>query len=475
MAVSSLGVGSGLALNDLVSQLLQAERQPKEARLDKREKSVEAEISGLGQIKSKLSDFKELVDELRGDTGLNSRTPTITNPSEDDDILSAEASSQAVSGQYEIAVTSLASGSRVITDKGAFGSADDEVLSAGTGSLTFAVPDGESFSVDVTAGMTLAQLREAVNGHADNFGVSANIIDTGTADGPRLVYSSSVTGTGNSLTITNDSGNAELDKLATGGIAAENITDATNAKATIDGIEVESATNKFENTISNVSFEVNELSPLATDGVTREATRLKIGFDKEAAEEKIKEFVEGYNSIIKEIDKLSRYSESEDDEAGALAGDSMLRSIKRELSAIVGDSVANSNLGGLFQLGIDLNKDGELEIGSSDFGLGSGEDRLKAALDDNFDDITTLFGDDENGIAQRLYDFADQFTKSSGLISTREKAAREEKGDISDDRDRLEIRMASFEKTLRDRYTSLDQTITKLNQTGSALFAALNQ
>ena len=32
MAVSSLGVGSGLALNDLVSQLLQAERQPKEAR-----------------------------------------------------------------------------------------------------------------------------------------------------------------------------------------------------------------------------------------------------------------------------------------------------------------------------------------------------------------------------------------------------------------------------------------------------------
>ena len=63
MAVSSLGVGSGLALNDLVSQLLQAERQPKEARLNKREKSVEAEISGLGQIKSKLSDFKELVDE----------------------------------------------------------------------------------------------------------------------------------------------------------------------------------------------------------------------------------------------------------------------------------------------------------------------------------------------------------------------------------------------------------------------------
>ena len=65
--------------------------------------------------------------------------------------------------------------------------------------------------------MTLTQLREAINNADDNFGVTANIIDTGTAAGPRLVFSSSETGDGNDLVITNDTGAAELDRLSTTG------------------------------------------------------------------------------------------------------------------------------------------------------------------------------------------------------------------------------------------------------------------
>ena len=84
MTIQSLGVGSGLALDDLVQQLLDAERLPKEERLNAKEEQIEAEISALGQIKSKLSDFKDAVDDLRSDTDINGREPTIVNPSEDD-------------------------------------------------------------------------------------------------------------------------------------------------------------------------------------------------------------------------------------------------------------------------------------------------------------------------------------------------------------------------------------------------------
>ena len=52
MTIQSLGVGSGLALDDLVTQLLEAERTPKEERLNEREDRIEAEISGLGQVTS---------------------------------------------------------------------------------------------------------------------------------------------------------------------------------------------------------------------------------------------------------------------------------------------------------------------------------------------------------------------------------------------------------------------------------------
>jgi flagellar hook-associated protein 2 len=82
MAISSLGVGSGLDLEALVGQLLEAERKPKTDALDSRENNVEAEISGIGKLKSKLEDFQGTLDNLRSDANLKGREPTINNPSE---------------------------------------------------------------------------------------------------------------------------------------------------------------------------------------------------------------------------------------------------------------------------------------------------------------------------------------------------------------------------------------------------------
>ncbi|AIF98120.1 flagellar filament capping protein FliD [Alteromonas australica] len=476
MTIQSLGVGSGLALDDLVQQLLEAERAPKDARLNEKEERIEAEISGLGQIKSKLSAFEDSVDELRSDADINGREPTISNPSEDDDVLSAEASNSALRGSYEITVEQLASGSRITTDDGAFTSSTDAVLSTGAGSLTFDVGGSDSFTIDVTAGMTLTELREAINNADDNFGVTANIIDTGTSAGPRLVYSSSETGEGNDLVITNDTGAAELDRLSTtggtGNISAANIQSAQNAIAYIDGIEVQSESNEFENTIQNVSFEVNEVSPKDANGDLL-ATTLDIGYDKEGLEEKIRAFVENYNSLIDEIDTLTRYGESELEEDGALAGDSLLRGIQTTMANIVGGNVSASALGGLFQVGIEFNDDGKLEIGTTDFGLGTGEDRLEDALEDNFDEIAKLFTDENEGIATRLYEFADEYTSYGGLISLREQTAKDNREELYDERETLELRMQSYEDTLRGKYLNLDQTVAQLNQTSSALLASL--
>ncbi|QJR81821.1 flagellar filament capping protein FliD [Alteromonas pelagimontana] len=483
MSIQSLGVGSGLALDDLVKQLLEAERKPKEDRLTQREEKLESEISGLGQIKSKLSEFKDVVKELKSDKDINGRKPTITHPSEDIEIFTAEASSSAVEGNYKIAVSELASGSRIETASaadGGFAATTDSVLSAGSGSLTFKIGNtDDSFTVNVTAGMTLAELREAINKNADNFGVSANIIDTGTASGgAKLVFTSEVTGAGNDLSIINDNDLPELNRLATTDSAESAaylspVKAATNAKATIDGIAVESATNKFENTIQNVSFEAKEVSPFAADGVTIQASTLKIGYDSEATEEKIRSFVEKYNSMIDEVKKLTRYGESELEDDGALAGDSLIRGIQTGLASIIGGRVNGSELGGLFSLGIEMDADGKLEIGTSDFGLGSGEERLTDALEDNFDEVAKLFADEKEGMAVKLYDYLEQYTSSRGLLSVRERAAKDDQTQLYDDREKLEMRMASYEQILRDKYLNLDQTVSRLNQTSSALLASL--
>lgn len=385
-----------------------------------------------------------------------------------------------------MAVTQLASGSRLETNDaiaGGFSSSTDSVLGAGAGSLSFKVDStGDSFSINVTAGMTLTELRSAINEASDNFGVTANIINTGTADGgSKLVFTSEVTGVGNDLKIVNDNDLADLNRVSTTdstetatylSVAAGN--EAKNAQATIDGLLVESSTNEFKNTIQNVSFDVKNLSSLEADGITFKESILNIGNDTEGLDKKIRDFVDNYNSLSKEIATLTRYGQSDLEEDGALAGDFMVRSIQQGIANIVGDSVDGSSLGGLFAIGVELNDDGELEISAADnFGLGSGEERLKEALEDNFDEISALFADDEDGVAARLYDYVKEYTTFSGLLTTRERAVNDQKDQLASEREQFELRMLGFEQVLRDKYLNLDQTVARLNQTGSALFAAL--
>ena len=269
--------------------------------------------------------------------------------------------------------------------------------------------------------------------------MNANIISTGTADGgAKLVFTSDVTGSGNDLSIVNDNNLADLNRIATTD-SGETLSylapvlSAQNAVATVDGIEVQSANNEFENTIQNVSFTAKETSPFTEttdlvnypDGRIYQTTNLSIGFDKQGLDEKINSFIKNYNSIISEIETLTRYGDSDLEEDGALAGDSLVRSIQSGLASVVGSGVTTSQLGGLFGAGIEFDDDGKLEISDTDFGLGSGRERFDDALEDSFDQLANIFSDENEGIATKLYDFIDEYTSFSGILSTRERAALE--------------------------------------------------
>jgi len=77
MSIQSLGVGSGLDLESLVRQLLASERGPKEQRLDAREKNLDQEISALGRVKSKLSEFEDEMKALQDVNNLSGHEPVV--------------------------------------------------------------------------------------------------------------------------------------------------------------------------------------------------------------------------------------------------------------------------------------------------------------------------------------------------------------------------------------------------------------
>ncbi|WP_017444746.1 flagellar filament capping protein FliD [Gayadomonas joobiniege] len=483
MSISSIGVGSGLDLSGLVTQLLEAERAPKQARLDEQEENIESVISAIGSLKSKMDEFQTAVDDLRESSDLQNRKAVVSHPSLEEDEegpFTAEASNSATKGSYKISIEQLAEGSRLQTADGAFANSSASVSDA-DGSLTFKIgATGDSFTVNVTAGMTLAQLRSAVNSATGNdFGINASIVDTGTAAGAKLVFTSETTGAGNDLSIVNDNDIAALQQIATtdssettsyGNVSIEA---AKNAKADIDGIKVESESNEFENVIENVSFEASEVSSKDAQGEFIPST-LDIGYDKDGLKNQITEFVDKYNSMMSTIETMTRYGSSELEDDGALAGDFMIRGIQSGLSNIVSRQVSDSALGTLFQIGISFGDDSKLEITESDeYGFGSGQERLDEAMDDNFDDIAALFTSENGGIANLMYDFLDEYTKFGGLLKSREDGAKGEKELLTEERERFELRMLDYESVLRDRYIGLDLTVAKLQRTGNALTASL--
>ena len=460
MAITSAGVGSGLDLEAIISATVEAENAPKLARFEKQESAVNLQLTALGQIKSDLSAFEDTVDILKELSNFEKRTATVTQPDDNGDVISVSAESTATSGSFAIDVKQLAQGSRAVQDDANAYTATTDVVTASGGTLTFTA-GSQTFDVTLSAGATLADLRTAINDKADNFGVSANIINTGSAS--KLVLTSSETGAGNDLVITNDT--AELDRVSTdangggaGGLAIAAEDAAQDAIIEIDGIAVNSATNVFENAIQDTTITALRESPVDPNDASKNLTAgLDIATDKDFVKETINKFIDSFNSVVSTLTTV----------VDSKSADSTARGIKNALINQVGTFVSGAgNLTSIYDMGIGLTKDGKLEIKSD------AVNTLDDALTDSYDDIGTLFAG-TGGVAQVLGDTIDLYLNSGGLIKDQQDALNQQKRGIEDDRERHSYRMEVFEERLREKYAKLDVLIAGLRSQGTAITASL--
>ena len=336
MSITSLGVGSGLDLESLVSSLVSSEKTVKLNNYNSRKSDLNVELSAVSAIKSKISAFQTNVQKLNSVSDFQQRTASITQP-DSGDIISMTTDETSAPGSYNISVETIAKGSRSMSQVGAFTSADD-VVSATGGNLTFTA-GSESFSLSVTANMTLAELREAINDDDNNFGVTANLIDTGSD--VRLVLTSDVTGSGNDLVVTND--DASLAAVSSDMTIGAN-DNASSARIWVDGLQVDSDTNTFENVISGVTIKALAES----NGETAKAS---VETDKEAVRGLLDSFVSSYNEVLSIFDEATQTG-------AALNGDSFVRNLESQLSRTLMTQFANTgDFETIFDLGIEMDND----------------------------------------------------------------------------------------------------------------------
>lgn len=390
MAISSLGVGSGLDINGLIGQILSLEKRPLVS-LDRREADVQAKLAAYGSIKSAVSAFQSAMQGLSS----LSRFQTVRASSADSTIYSASASSAAAPGSYAVEVKQLAQAQKLVSK--AFTNTTDTV---GTGTLTiqFGTWSGGVFTANAakasqtvtiaSSNGTLAGIRDAIN--AAKVGVTAAILNDGT--GNKLVLTSSETGAANSLKITvadasdasntDDAGLSQLAYDPAGALGTgKNLTEtvaAQNALLKVDGIDnISKSTNTVSDVIQGVTLTLLKQSTANT------STTLTVSRDTASVKSAVEGFAKAYNDVNKTIRDLTAY-DAKTKKGSILQGDSSVLSILSQIRSQLTASL--TGLSGTYtqlsQIGVAFQTDGSLAVDGA---------KLQTALDSNFNEIAGLF------------------------------------------------------------------------------------
>lgn len=385
MAISSAGIGSGLDVNSIVTQLMALERRPLTA-LDTKEAKYQAQLTAYGSLKGALSSFQGAVAALANPAKFSAVTANLA----DTTVATVSASSAATAGSYAVEVQTLAQAHKL--KSGTF-AATSTAVGSGTITIQFGTYSGGVFTlnpnkaagtVTIDSGhSSLAGVRDAIN--AANVGVSASIVNDGS--GNRLVIASKDSGVANALKITVADGdltntdNAGLSQLvydaSTGGTT--NLTQtvaAQNATVVIDGISVSKASNTITDAIEGVTLNLLKANTPAT-------TTLTVARDTASVQGAVQSFVKTYNDLNKSITDLSKYNAASK-QASTLTGEATIRSVQNQLRGLFNTALttAGGGLSTLSDIGISFQKDGTLKLDSS---------KLNSVLADSTKDVSTLF------------------------------------------------------------------------------------
>mgnify|MGYP000928810889 FL=1 len=131
-SITSLGAGSGIFSNDLVDQLVNAERKPAEIRLDQRQQTAQSKISAFGALRSALESLRSPMETLSSSEGLKAFSASSSNEGVAGVSIDPAVASR---GSYSLNVTQLAQAQSLAS--GEF--ADRAATAVGTGTLTFKV------------------------------------------------------------------------------------------------------------------------------------------------------------------------------------------------------------------------------------------------------------------------------------------------------------------------------------------------
>ena len=479
--ISSTGIGSGLDVNSIVSQLVALEKQPLKA-LTVKATTVQAQMSSFGQVQSQFAALTDVATRLSAASAWTARSATSSNTS----VATISVTAAASATSFSIDVDALAKQQSISSDQLPASTA------VGAGTLTFRLGTWASSAftpgtntadvgVTVSATDTVADIAQKIN-KADA-GVVATAFNDGTKD--RLLLRSKDTGevagfrvqASDADGINND--NAGLSRLAfdpeTGafGMASAGVPVqyGQNAMARINGLSVTSASNTLASNMPGVTISLvaTTTTGYGTLGEVKAPITMSISDNVTPAVKNVSDFVAAYNTLNKTLSDLTKY-DAGTKTAGLFQGDSSLVGLQNVLRNITSSYSLGATSQRLSDVGIERQLDGSLTINTNKLSTAANNGTtLQQLFTNNNNNAQT------NGFALKFADLGRGVAATGGALSNKASSLQSSLDRNTKEQSKVSDRAAMFEARVRKQYSTLDTQMAKLTALNSYVAQQVTQ
>lgn len=465
MGISSVGIGSGLNVSDIITKMVGLQKQPLKG-LQAKQQTIQTQISTYAQIKSLTSTLADANAKLTRDSGWNSLTINSSNPA-----VSMTVSGIASTATYDVSVQQLA---RSQTSVSSARDVDQKMGVDGVLSIQNA-KSGVSVDVGYTSSDTLTTLAAKINEKTS--GMQALVMRDG-AGKEQLVLRSKATGKDAEFTVADSA-------AAVGGFSIPDGQKAQDALIKINGVTQASSSDNFDNVLPGLKITVNQVTVDQATQVDKPA-RVSVTADKEGTKKNIQDFVDAFNALNDLLNKTTKGMRDENgktvaaaddkDPSGVFQGDAATVSLQNSLRSLLGGTAGNASgsFKRLADIGIEY-KDGSLKI--------TKPEKLDKAMESP-EALKSLFaakasGDGSGGgISVGMKKFTDELLAYDGTLNSKTDALELRKKNNLKDQDKVNEGATTLEAKLTRQYSALDSqmaSITALNTYMQNQIAAWNK
>ena len=472
-SISSTGLGSGLDVNSIVTQLVAIEKKPLTT-LALKATNIQNQISSFAQVQSQFSALADVATRIADPATWGARKATSSYSG----AATITATGTASATTFSLDVDQLAQQQSVSSAPLAVGTkpgAGTLTLELGTwaaGGTSFnpaaavTVPPTVLPTVEVTDADTLASIATKIN--AANAGVTASVFNDGTNE--RLLLNSKSTGAAAGFRVTASTpalkGLVFDPETGSAGTTAVNpVQYAQDAKARINGLAVTSPTNTLTNNLPGVTISLLATTTTGYVDSTHTGTSapltMRIAEDVTPAVKNVNDFVTAYNTLNKTLSDLTKYDPATKT-AGLFQGDSAVVGLQNVLRSMLASTSLGATSQRLSDVGLQRQLDGSLTINT---------DKLSVAAN-NGTSLQQLFTNNNgnpltNGFALKFKALGQGVLGTGGSVSNESAALQKVLKANTAAQTKVTDAATLFETRLRARYSALDGQMASLNALNS--------